>query len=47
MTIGHDNKVHAIYYNAGKRSDFDLKSRTGLLNGSYKIFPWLKKQNFK
>ena len=47
MTIGHDNKVHAIYYNGGKRSDFDLKSRTGLLNGSYKIFPWLKKQNFK
>lgn len=46
MTIGHDNMVHAIYYHDGYYSEFDLKSRTGLLNGVYKIYPWLKKQKF-
>jgi hypothetical protein len=46
MTMGHDNMVHAIYYHNGMYSEFDLQSRTGLLNGEYKIYPWLKNQKF-
>ena len=50
MTIGHDNKVYGIYHirggKAGQYSDFELHSRKGLLNGWYKIYPWLKQQKF-
>ncbi len=50
ITIGHDNKVYGIYHKRGGKpgqySDFDLRSRIGLLKGRYKIYPWLKKQKF-
>ena len=40
MTMGHDSMVHAIYYHDRSYSEFDLRSRTGLLNGTYRIYPW-------
>ena len=44
LTIGHDNLIHGILYNKdGKREHFDLYSRDLLLEGSYSIYPWLKK----
>ncbi|MBR5988501.1 MAG: RHS repeat-associated core domain-containing protein [Prevotella sp.] len=47
ITMGHDNKVYGIFHIKGGKgwrySSFDLHSRTGLLKGSYTIYPWLKK----
>ena len=47
ITLGHDDQIHAIYYTRKRQYEyFQLDSRTGLLNNKYKIYPWLKNQNF-